>query len=205
MGTSRKLRDASINTVRMSRVFLSLRFAEALPQAVAVKTALEQRSISVFLCDIPPGKDIALEVTDNLVACDLVVIFGTETYGFKTKSSFSTYQELRYVMDNDKPYFYIKMCDSFSVSYTAVQLPDSVSYFAWMPSSLGTISTTPPSGLVDKIASRLSELRKSDGRDGPVASHPPVSAPLRDQALTQKLSQLTIGKGEHGLGQGTVL
>ena len=40
------------------------------------------------------------------------MLLASETYGTAT-TSFSTYQELNYVIDHKKPYFLIKMCDKW--------------------------------------------------------------------------------------------
>ena len=63
--------------------------------------------ISTFLCSIPEGESIPRQVAQNLVKAKLVVIFGTKTYGKETGSSYSTYQELQYVMEEKKPFLVI--------------------------------------------------------------------------------------------------
>ena len=52
-----------------ARVFLSLRFGEAMRPAQLLKDELEQHGISAFLCDIPEGMDIAGAISENLERC----------------------------------------------------------------------------------------------------------------------------------------
>ena len=54
---------------RQAKVFLSLRFGEAMRPAQLLKDELEQRGISAFLCDIPEGMDIAGAISENLEGC----------------------------------------------------------------------------------------------------------------------------------------
>ena len=116
---------------RVFKVFLSLRFSEAMQAAEMLKRYLEARGISCFLCDVQPGGDIGTTIAHAIHDCQLVVIFGTATYGRKTESSFSTFEELKYVKDYNKPFFLIKMCSEFEEPTTKFYLPPSVSYYQW--------------------------------------------------------------------------
>lgn len=137
-------------------VFLSLRFDEARDQALEVKTQLAAHGISAFLCDVPPGHDINEHITDAITACKLVVVFGTRTYGRKT-TSFSTYQELRYIMDCQelgvKEMFLIRMSESYDESTAQFHLPRSVSY----EDGMNGIT----SGLVNKIVAAVRRLSQA--------------------------------------------
>ena len=105
---------------RMPDVFISLRFAEALDQGKRLKAELETIGLSVFLCAADAGDDLADVIAENLVKSKLVVILGTATYGFKTSSSYSTYNELEYVTSANKPFFLVKMCSEFTVPFAQV-------------------------------------------------------------------------------------
>jgi hypothetical protein len=95
----------------MVQLFISCRFGEALEQAEMLKSALDKEDISCFLFSVHAGDSIGEAVMANLVEAELVIILGTATYGQKTDSKFSTFHELKYIMDADKPFFLIKMCD----------------------------------------------------------------------------------------------
>jgi hypothetical protein len=79
------------------QIFISLRFAEGGNEGTALKTALEARGITTFLCAVPCGGDIAPEVVNALHDCKLVIIMGTKTYGKDTGAGFSTFEELRFI------------------------------------------------------------------------------------------------------------
>ena len=152
-------RQASVERLRITAatapsVFLSLRFSEATPEANAVKRGLEAAGISVFLCNIPSGQDLADAVIMALTHCKLAVIFGTETYGQETASSFSTFQELRYIVDKKKPFFLLKMCDAFVEARTDFHLPSTISYYPWRPATEQERNAAPPD-LIEQIVSRL--------------------------------------------------
>jgi hypothetical protein len=93
MSPPKPLPRAATEPVVEYDVFISLRFSEAMEEAAAIKAALVKRGLNVFLCDVPPGKDIAQTVIAALAQCKMVVIMGSETYGAKTTAGFSTYEE----------------------------------------------------------------------------------------------------------------
>jgi hypothetical protein len=139
-------------------------------EANALKTALEQRGKSVFLCDVEPGGDIAKAVINALDQAKLAVILGTKTYGEETTSKFSTYQELRYIIEQNKPFFLVKMCDRFVHRQTLFWLPDTVAYHPWQPKSAAE-RKWPPADLVEKIVQKL-----ADGGSPTKAVAPAVAA-----------------------------
>jgi hypothetical protein len=67
----------------MARVFLSLRFGEAMAEARLLKAELQARGVSTFLCEVPEGGDIMKEIQANIMACELAVVLGSATYGMK--------------------------------------------------------------------------------------------------------------------------
>lgn len=136
-------------------VFISLRYEEAAAQGAALKKQLEQQGCSVFLCDFLPGNDLASKIIDALTHCKLVVIMGTLTYGKKTSSGFSTFEELRHVGNEKKELFLVKMCDQFSEPETRFRLPNDMSYYPWQPKSA---KEQPPADLCQKILARIQEV-----------------------------------------------
>lgn len=138
------------------RVFISVRFSEALEEALALKQCLDDNGIPTFVCALLPGANLLQTIASELEHCELVVVMGTSTYGFKTDSHFCTYQELQYIMTQRKPFFLVKMCDRFNVPSTTLQLTNDIAYFPW------TAGTAMPSNIVQSIQQKLA------GNDCPV-------------------------------------
>jgi hypothetical protein len=135
-------------------IFISLRFAEAQSEACALQTALRTEGVDAFVCDEAPGCELQQTVVDALYGCSLVVILGTQTYGRKTLSTFSTYEELRAIIAEKIPFFLVKMCQEFSENTTRFSLPTTIAYYAWQPASIEDRSVAPPA-LVAQIIARL--------------------------------------------------
>jgi hypothetical protein len=156
------------------RIFISVRFEEAFKEAEALKTALEARGISTFLCAVHPGGDIALEIVNALRNCQLAIIMGTKTYGKDTGIGYSTFEELRYIHEQRKPFFLVKMCNRFEVEETIFRMGNSVSYFLWLP------VCPMPGDLVPKILEKLeSTTVGSESNDNSL----PSSAMIRLESL----------------------
>jgi hypothetical protein len=141
------------------QLFISLRFVEAINEATALKTALETRGISTFLCAVDPGGDICSEIVNALHACQLTIIMGTKTYGKNTRAGYSTFEELRFIINEPKPFFLVKMCDRFEEPETRFRLDSSVSYFPWAP------GLPMPVDLVTKIVEKLSSVTHGSSVD----------------------------------------
>ena len=140
-------------------IFLSFRFGEAMREAKALKSALEAANMSVTLCDLPPGEDIADAVVHGLKHCKLAVILGTKTYGQKTDCCYGTHRELRFIDSEPKPFFLVKMCENFAIHEARFRLSADISYFKWLPAAKGQ-RVTVPSELVQKIRSRLDSVMR---------------------------------------------
>ena len=127
------------------RIFISFRYGEAIAEARLLKVALEAHGVDVCIIDNPPGMSILANIADAMDRADLVVIMGSATYGRKTASPFSTHQELRFVMDEPKPFLLVKMCDRFREVETRFLLPSTMACTPWTP------GTPLPDGIVQKI------------------------------------------------------
>eukprot|EP00051_Salpingoeca_urceolata_P013409 m.168449 g.168449 ORF g.168449 m.168449 type:complete len:559 (-) comp17788_c2_seq1:1603-3279(-) len=136
-------------------VFVSLRFAEAKQEALAIKAALEARGATAFVCDVAPGEDIKRVVIHALDGCRLPVVLGTRTYGQETASTFSTHEEMEHIVSEHKkhrkPYFLVKMCEEFEVAAARFNFRDAISYFRWNSQE----TPTPPAQLLDQIMAKL--------------------------------------------------
>ena len=76
------------------------------------------QGVSTFIADeITPGCDIASAIGRAIDICKLVVIMGTITYGTNTGAGFSTFDEMRCILDHDrgKAVLLVKLCDDFAV------------------------------------------------------------------------------------------
>lgn len=131
------------------QVFLSLRFEEAGNEAGALKHALEERGISTFLWKDLPGEEGLPEIINAMSCCQLTVIMGSKKYGKNTNAGFSTSEELRFIQDEKKPFFLVKMCEIFEENETRFRLNDSISFLQWLPGA------SMPEDLVSTIIERL--------------------------------------------------
>ena len=112
-------------------IFCSLRFGYSMKEATLVKNQLkEEYDIHATIIDVPEGEDIAEQVAVKLDEAKMALIFGCETYGFGTVS-YSTKQELEFIISEKKPFFFIKMCDQFSEASTRMTLPDDSAHGKW--------------------------------------------------------------------------
>jgi hypothetical protein len=131
------------------RIFISLRFAEAGDAGRSLKEALEACGVPTFLCDIPPGGDLKVAIVSALDECDLAIVMGTKTYGQQTTSNFSTFQEMEFIVDEQKPFFLVKMCDKFEVAQTRFNFPGRISYYPW--DGAGKVPDKLLEGIVQKL------------------------------------------------------
>ncbi|EGD81912.1 hypothetical protein PTSG_02597 [Salpingoeca rosetta] len=146
-----------VSTDGVFDVFISLRFSEARNAGRALERALEERGIKTFLCDVAPGDDIASAVIRALHGCRMAVILGTRTYGKRTATKFSTFEELRYIVNRSKPFFLVKMCDDFAEPEAQFRLSEDISYFPWTPDE-GAPHVEVPAALVDEIVAKLKTI-----------------------------------------------
>ena len=107
--------------------------------------------MSVFLCDVLPGTDIAQTIVKAFHACKMAVIMGTTTYGTNTDAGYSTFEELRLIHDEGKPFFLIKMCKNFAQLETRMRLSKSIMHFEWTPGT--PLPATLPQEIVRKLKS----------------------------------------------------
>ena len=139
------------------QIFCSLRYTEAMDEAKLVRSALKKEyNINAYICETEVGENIFDEIIANLTRAKLFLIFGSETYGQKTNSQYGTKEELLHVQDEKKPFFLIKMCDTFAVPNTRFILNSTVAYERWK-------SGTPmPDDLVAKIKEKYMKAISSD-------------------------------------------
>ena len=141
-------------------VFFSLRYAEAKEEALQIKEALEKVGISSYICQTLAGNNIVDEIVDHLEHAKLAVIMGGETYGAQGTTKFTTKQELTSIVNEDKPFVLVKMCDEFAEFKTRFKLPDDIAHVKWPKGA------SMPANLVDKIQKKLAAV-EAGGGDAP--------------------------------------
>jgi hypothetical protein len=99
-------------------VFISLRYAEAGKEAKVLKVALERKGCSVYINETRAGGNMWVEIAEKLEQCALVVIMGSLTYGQKTSSINSTFEEMQFLLSERKHFYLIKMCERFQLPHT---------------------------------------------------------------------------------------
>ncbi|EGD74278.1 hypothetical protein PTSG_06287 [Salpingoeca rosetta] len=176
------------SSARACDCFISLRFNEAINAGKALQAALSERGVTAFLCEVPPGRDIESTIVEALSTCRMAVIMGTKTYGKKTPASFGTREELRFIIDEKKPFFYIKMCAKLKSTTARFRLPDTISYHMWQPDN-NDPNIIVPADLVDGIVKSLTDLPAA----GVYNDIDDVLSPLPDHAFNfpQPESQVT--------------
>jgi hypothetical protein len=175
----------------MCDIFISLRYAEARDESFALKKALENRlpAFKIFVCDEAAGTNLMEVIVKNISSCRLAIVMGSRTYGQKTASAFSTFEELQYIKGKNKPMFLVKMCDEFASELADFALISTM-YEQWKPSNQFE-KENPPPGLVEKIVDKLrKETGFETGPPTPSAQDPPRSTPSAEMtaSLSEELS-----------------
>ncbi len=121
-------------------------------QAREVQDLLAVRELTGVIVNELAGVNIASKVAESINDAELVLIFGTKTYGAPGTVSFSTREELQFIKQTNKPFFLIKMCNEFEDPLTKFYLHDGIAYEAWNPNN------PMPAGLIDKIVARYTQI-----------------------------------------------
>eukprot|EP00043_Microstomoeca_roanoka_P008635 m.83028 g.83028 ORF g.83028 m.83028 type:complete len:201 (+) comp14327_c0_seq4:464-1066(+) len=138
-------------------IFISLRFGEALAAGKSLQQKLVAKGFNVFLCAVQAGGDLMTEIVYNIDKAKLVVIMGTKTYGQKTDAAFSTHEELKFLVNENKERFLVKMCDRFEDALARFHLGSNISYHLWMPRSEAEQRSV-PADLVEAIVAKYQSL-----------------------------------------------
>ena len=112
-------------------VFISFKFGTAMKEAKILRCALCDAGVSAFICEAEVGTDIKTLVVRTITSAKLVVVLGTADYGMPGTVKFSTKEELDFIESEDKPYFLIKMCESFLDDVTRFTFRKAVAYRPW--------------------------------------------------------------------------
>jgi hypothetical protein len=85
----------SVSDSKYCDIFISLRYAEANREAIILQKALEIEGKRAYINATVAGGNMWSEIAEQLEHCRLVVCMGSETYGERTDSINSTFEELQ--------------------------------------------------------------------------------------------------------------
>ena len=142
-------------TITEPYIFFSFRFITNVEEAVRkLCDALKARrpSILCIIVDVDNAESIRKEISKLLGRCQLVLVFGSQTYGEETRTQGCTFQEWNIIHNRQKPRFLIKMAEKFDFDYTRDFIfdDDKIS-FTWLPDRATGKWGEPPVELVEAI------------------------------------------------------
>ena len=138
-------------------VFISFRFSEAEEQAFALQRALAMREVRAFVCSELPGANVKDAVVAALASSRMAIILGTRTYGTQGSTKYSTKEELTFIIEEQKPFFLVKMCERFEEALARISLGKDVLYYFWSPTYLER--SHPPEDLIEQILIKLETVQ----------------------------------------------
>jgi hypothetical protein len=106
-------------------IFFSLRLIDSMDEAKELKAMIERTrpDVMCFLSgDNPNGADLGRIITTALANAKMAIVMGSKTYGKKTESNFSTYNEMHFILSEKKPMFLLKMCEEWEEPQTRVMM-----------------------------------------------------------------------------------
>jgi hypothetical protein len=137
-------------------IFFSLRLNESMEEAKELKAIIERTrpGVKCFLSgDNPNGADLGRIISTALANAKMAIIMGSETYGKKTESNFSTYEEMHFILSEKKPMFLLKMCEEWEEPQTRLMMV-SRKFKRWN----GQVTQA----LVDEILTRYDAIARAD-------------------------------------------
>lgn len=172
-------------------ILLSLRFNATGPkkEAEQVKRILVERKINAVIINTEAGNNIETEVANALNECKLAVLFANEDYGEETSCDYSTHGELVYIKENNKPFFLIKMCDSYKSPKTRLKLPNAILSTYWEP------GTPIPPDLISQILEKYRSVKSMT--ISPSTST--IPAPVTNQSVNMSLEKELISNNEDNM------
>ena len=163
-------------------VFISFRFSEAHKEALALKAFLERLGLTVFLSDYKPGENLGKGIAEALQNCRIVVVLASKTYGLATNDMFDTGREVKFVLDQKKPFFFVRMIpfgEKWEQPETTLAFPSSIMQVLWLPGE------PMPASIADDI---LKKLRALPGTSAVSAARPPPAALTTSAAVSSSVS-----------------
>ena len=94
-------------------------------EAKELKAIIERTrpGVKCFLSgDNPNGADLGRIISTALANAKMAIVMGSKTYGKKTESNFSTYEEMHFILSEKKPMFLLKMCEEWEEPQTRLMM-----------------------------------------------------------------------------------
>jgi hypothetical protein len=101
----------------------------------------------------PNGTNIGIAIPTALKNAKMAIIMGSKTYGKKTESNCSTFEEMHYILRKKKPMFLLKMCEEWEEPQTRLMMV-SRKFKRWN----GQVTQA----LVDEILTRYDAIARAD-------------------------------------------
>ena len=114
----------------------------------------------------PNGSNLGIIIPTALANAKMAIVMGSETYGKKTESNFSTFEEMQLILSEEKPMFLLKMCEEWEEPQTKLMM-GSRKYKRWD----GQVTQA----LVDEILERYDEANRIAQTSLPYSVPPGVS------------------------------
>jgi len=181
LSSSRSPSRRSKESAQPPDIFISFRFGEAYEEAIALKKALEKAGKRVFISDVQGGGNIEEVICEALDKCLIVVVLATTTYG-KATTSFSTYHEINYVFDEQKPFYLIKMTERWEEVHVRMKFGQRTMFAFWRPGG------PMPNDLVDNIVAKCNTLEGPSSETDAVALQVEDGSGMDSGALADAVS-----------------
>ena len=115
------------------------------------RIALDNAGRKCLITEETPGVDVMENVLDAFDECKVAIIFGTESYGERGDATFSSKEELEFIMKEEMPFFLIKRCKNFKD-------PLAKSYLLDAPHMNWPLKSKMPKKLVNTILEYINDL-----------------------------------------------
>jgi hypothetical protein len=159
---------------RACDIFFSFRLDEALIEAMELQAMIERTrpDVKCFLSGDNPtahpnGANLGIIIPTAITNAKMAIVMGSKTYGKKTESNFSTYQEMQIILIEEKPMFLLKMCEEWEEPQTRLMM-SSRKYKRWEDGQV-------TQALVDEILMRYDEANRIAQTSLPHSVPPGVS------------------------------
>jgi len=139
-------------------IFFSFRLEESRDEAKELQAMIERTrpGVKCFRSgDNPNGADLGIIIPTALANAKMAIIMGSKTYGKKTESNFSTYEEMHFILREreEKPMFLLKMCEEWEEPQTRLMM-GSRKFKRWEDGQV-------TQALVDEILTRYDTIARA--------------------------------------------
>lgn len=121
-------------------VFITHRVVESHHAALALKKALEERGLTVFVPNSFAHKDNAIKIA--IQQCKVAIVLATRDFGRLNRQSARSYStawiQMRQILDTHKTYYLVRMLphdEPFADEKVTLAFPPTIMYKLWLPQS----------------------------------------------------------------------